>query len=97
MAILHPDLGIGGAEQLIVNVALSLQSRGYDVTIYTSFFDPERCLQEARDLLKVEVRGSWFPRSICGRFIALCAFIRMWLCALSVVLFSGTFDYYLID
>ena len=37
IAILHPDLGIGGAEQLIINVALSLMSRGYKVTIFTPF------------------------------------------------------------
>jgi hypothetical protein len=40
VAILHPDLGIGGAEALIINVALALQSRGYEVTLYTPFFDP---------------------------------------------------------
>jgi alpha-1,3/alpha-1,6-mannosyltransferase len=44
VAILHPDLGIGGAEQLIVNVALSLQKRGYEVHVYTNHFDPDRCL-----------------------------------------------------
>jgi hypothetical protein len=26
VAIIHPDLGIGGAEQLIINLALALQS-----------------------------------------------------------------------
>ena len=44
VAILHPDLGIGGAETLIINIALSLMARDYDVTIYTPFFDPQRCL-----------------------------------------------------
>ena len=48
VAILHPDLGIGGAEQLIVNVALSLVQRGYKVTIYTPFYDPNRCLDETK-------------------------------------------------
>jgi len=45
----------------------------------------------------VRVSGSWFPRAICGRFIALCAYIRMMLCALYVVLFAGAYDYYIID
>jgi len=90
-------LGIGGAEQLIINIALSLQKRGYKVDVYTPFFDPNRCLHEARDLLTVHVHGSWFPRSICGRFIALCAYIRMFLCSLWVVLFAGSYGYYLID
>ena len=76
VAILHPDLGIGGAEQLIINVALALQTKGYEVKVFTPFFDPNRCFKEARDQLTVEVRGSWFPRAIAGRFIALCAYIR---------------------
>jgi hypothetical protein len=29
VAILHPDLGIGGAENLIINVAIALESRNY--------------------------------------------------------------------
>jgi alpha-1,3/alpha-1,6-mannosyltransferase len=54
IAIIHPDLGIGGAEQLIINIALALQDRGnYDVTIYTPHFDPNHCFKEAREQLKV--------------------------------------------
>ena len=96
VAILHPDLGIGGAEQLIVNVALSLVQRGYEVTIYTPFYDPNRCLDETKEL-NVQVRGSWFPASICGRLKAFCAYIRMLLCAIWVVLFAGYKDYYILD
>lgn len=40
IAILHPDLGIGGAEQLILNVALALQAEGHYVKIYTPRYDP---------------------------------------------------------
>ena len=96
VAILHPDLGIGGAEQLILNIAQSLKKRGYRVVIYTPFFDPNRCLEEAKTI-DVQVRGSWFPQSICGRMMALCAYIRMLLCAIWVVLFAGGFDYYMLD
>jgi len=35
VAILHPDLGIGGAEQLILNIALALQADGAYVRVYT--------------------------------------------------------------
>ena len=97
VAILHPDLGIGGAEQLIINVALALQTEGYSVKVYTPFFDPERCFKEAKEQLTVEVRGNLFPRAIGGKFIALCAYIRMLLCALWVVLFAGHYDYYILD
>jgi len=40
VAILHPDLGIGGAEALIINLALALVQKGYEVTVFTPFFDP---------------------------------------------------------
>jgi alpha-1,3/alpha-1,6-mannosyltransferase len=96
VAILHPDLGIGGAEALIINLALALMARGYDVTVYTPFFDPNRCLKEAH-MLKIRVRGNWFPRTIFGRLIALCAYIRMFLCAIWVVLFAGSNEWYVID
>ena len=96
VAILHPDLGIGGAETLIINVAQSLMKRGYTVTIYTPFFDPNRCLEEAKSC-NVVVKGHWFPASICGRFKALCAYIRMLLCAIWVLIFAGAFNCYILD
>ncbi len=65
--------------------------------MYTPFFDPERCFKEARELLDVEVHGDLFPRSIFGRMIAFCAYVRMMLCALWVILFGGNYDYYVLD
>ncbi|KAJ6144903.1 Glycosyl transferase family 1 [Penicillium chermesinum] len=49
VTIIHPDLGIGGAERLIIDVALALQNRGHRVTIYTSHCDKSHCFEEARD------------------------------------------------
>lgn len=45
----HPDLGIGGAERLVVDAAVGLQQRGHRVTIFTSHCDPSHCFDEARD------------------------------------------------
>lgn len=45
----HPDLGIGGAERLVVDAAVGLQSRGHKVTILTSHCDRSHCFEEARD------------------------------------------------
>jgi alpha-1,3/alpha-1,6-mannosyltransferase len=45
----HPDLGIGGAERLVVDAAVALQSRGHKVTVFTSHCDPRHCFDEARD------------------------------------------------
>src|SRR5271168_4100749 len=45
----HPDLGIGGAERLIIDAAVGLQNRGHKVVIFTSHCDPKHCFDEARD------------------------------------------------
>lgn len=45
----HPDLGIGGAERLVVDAAVGLQKLGHKVIIYTSHCDPSHCFDEARD------------------------------------------------
>ncbi|RDL36590.1 uncharacterized protein BP5553_05942 [Venustampulla echinocandica] len=74
----HPDLGIGGAERLIIDAAVGLQNRGHHVVIFTSHCDPQHCFDEARDgTLDVRVRGNWlFPPSILSRFSIICAILR---------------------
>ncbi|ROT42385.1 glycosyl transferase group 1 [Sodiomyces alkalinus F11] len=74
----HPDLGIGGAERLVVDAALGLQNRGHKVVIFTSHCDQSHCFEEARDgTLDVRVRGNWpIPSSIFSRFTVLCAILR---------------------
>ncbi|KAI9732363.1 MAG: Alpha-1,3-mannosyltransferase-like protein [Cirrosporium novae-zelandiae] len=53
----HPDLGIGGAERLVVDAAVGLQNRGHKVTIFTNHCDPGHCFDETRDdLLLVKGR-----------------------------------------
>lgn len=78
VVIIHPDLGIGGAERLIIDVALALQNRGHRVTIYTSHCDKTHCFEEARDgTLDVRVRGNTiFPAHIFGRLHILMASLR---------------------
>ena len=51
IAIVHPDLGIGGAERLIVDAAIELKNRGHEVTIYTSHHDPNHCFPETKSTL----------------------------------------------
>ena len=45
----HHDLGIGGAERLVVDAAVGLQKQGKRVIIFTSHCDPTHCFEEARD------------------------------------------------
>jgi hypothetical protein len=49
IVFLHPDLGIGGAERLVVDAAVGLQKRGHRVVIFTSHCDAAHCFDEARD------------------------------------------------
>ena len=95
VAIVHPDLGLGGAELLMINIALALEKSGHEVKIYTPFYDPERAFEETKNLF-IEVRGMFF-RSIFGRALAFCAIVRMFLCSLYVVLFAGRFDVIMVD
>lgn len=66
VALLHPDLGIGGAERLVVDVALALQSHGHKVQFYTSHHDVSHAFRETIDgTVTVNVAGDWWvvPRS----------------------------------
>lgn len=75
---IHPDLGIGGAERLVVDAALALQQRGHTVSFLTNHHDREHCFEETRNgELRVETVGDWLPRSIFHRFSAFCAYLRM--------------------
>ena len=77
VCFLHPDLGIGGAERLVVDAAVAAQRRGHAVTIYTAHHDEARCFAETRDgTLAVRLAGGWLPRSIGGRLHILCATLR---------------------
>lgn len=49
IAFIHPDLGIGGAERLVVDAAVGLQKRGHLVQVFTSSHHHNRCFQETRD------------------------------------------------
>lgn len=78
VAFVHPDLGIGGAERLVVDTALALKSVGHHVELFTAHHDPSHCFTETMDgTLKVTTVGDWLPRSCCGKGYAFCAYLRM--------------------
>lgn len=53
VAIVHPDLGIGGAERLIVDAAVALKERGHEIIIYTSHHDTNHCFPETKSNRKI--------------------------------------------
>ncbi|KAI9344942.1 hypothetical protein BDR26DRAFT_835470 [Obelidium mucronatum] len=99
VAFVHPDLGIGGAERLVVDAAVGLRARGHAVAVFTSHHDPTHCFAETRDgSLPVVVRGDWLPRSIGGKAVVLCAIVRSLYLACTMLLFeSKDFDVLIVD
>ena len=98
IAFAHPDLGIGGAERLVVDAALGLRGRGHDVTIYTARHDPRRCFDETRDgTLRVVVYGDWLPKRVRGRCYAACAYARVCYAALRLAGGGEFFDVVVVD
>ncbi|EQC29361.1 hypothetical protein SDRG_12825 [Saprolegnia diclina VS20] len=101
VAFLHPDLGIGGAENLIVNAAVALQSKGYVVHLFTAHHDKGHCFEETRGdgpLARfVVVYGDWLPRTILGRMYAACAFVRMLYITLRLALQQWDADVFIVD
>ena len=98
MAFLHPDLGIGGAERLVVDAALSLQRRGHTVSIITAHHDRSRCFEETRDgTLVVHVAGSRVPRHLFGKLHIVCATLRALLGAMYLLLCEPGVDAVFVD
>ncbi|KAM1169131.1 hypothetical protein ACFX19_031492 [Malus domestica] len=63
VAIIHHDLGIGGAERLIVDAAVELASHGHKVHVFTSHDAKNRCFEETVSGV-FTVYGAFLPRHI---------------------------------
>lgn len=82
IALLHHELGLGGAERLMVDAALALQARGHRVTLHAAAHDPARSFPATNDgRLDVRVRGRWLPLQIAGRLRLPLAVVRAWAAA----------------
>ncbi len=90
VAFVHPDLGIGGAERLVVDAAVALKAKGHSVRMFTAHHDVGHCFPETRNGdLDVTAVGDWLPRSVLGKFYALFAYVRTIYVAFYLGLFSG--------
>ncbi|CUS23181.1 LAQU0S08e03906g1_1 [Lachancea quebecensis] len=77
IAFVHPDLGIGGAERLVIDAAVGLQQQGHDVIIYTSHCDKNHCFEEVKSgEIKVEVLGDFLPTNLAGKLYIMFANMR---------------------
>lgn len=100
IAFIHPDLGIGGAERLVVDAAVGLQDLDHDITIYTSHCDKTHCFEEVSGgLLNVKVYGDFLPTNFLKRFHILFAFLRQLYLTFRLIV-SGEindYDYFIVD
>ncbi|GMF44594.1 unnamed protein product [Phytophthora fragariaefolia] len=102
VGFLHPDFGIGGAENLVVNAAVALQQRGAHVTVFTAHHDVGHCFEETRGdgplAAHVRVHGDWLPRTVLGKLYALCAVLRVLFVTLCVALrYADELDVLVVD
>ncbi|XP_025829623.1 alpha-1,3/1,6-mannosyltransferase ALG2 isoform X2 [Agrilus planipennis] len=100
VTFIHPDLGIGGAERLVLDVAIVLANEGCEVQFLTNHFDKSHAFKELQDeTFPVKVVGDWLPRSISGKFYAFFAYMRMLYLAIFYLYFSteNKSDIYFVD
>ena len=78
IAFLHPTLGVGGAERLVVDAARQLARAGHRVTMFTSHHDGAHSLAGSGDGgVDIRVRGAFIPAQLGQRLRAPLAIARM--------------------
>jgi alpha-1,3/alpha-1,6-mannosyltransferase len=78
VAILHPELGIGGAERLVIDAALAMRGHGHQVVVHTARHDPGHAFPATCDgRVDVRVHGHWLPLHVGGSLRAPAAVARM--------------------
>ncbi|KAF1328396.1 Alpha-1,3-mannosyltransferase, partial [Globisporangium splendens] len=102
VGFVHPDFGIGGAENLVVNAMLALQKKNVTVTMFTAHHDVAHCFEETRGdgpLARcVKVYGDWLPKTIFGKLYAACAWMRVMYVTLVIgFLYSAEIDAFFVD
>lgn len=92
---IHPDLGIGGAERFVVNVATHI-CKSHELDILVTHFDASRCFDETH-VLRVRPHFSWIPRNICGLFHAFLAYTKGVLLAMVCIFKYSQADVVIVD
>lgn len=78
IAVLHPELGLGGAERLIVDAALALRARGHAVAVHVAHHDPAHSFAATRDgRVAVRVHGARLPLHLAGHLRLPLALTRL--------------------
>lgn len=72
VVFLHPDLGIGGAERLVVDAALALQAKGHKATFVTGHHDRNHCFEGIICFLLFTIQSCCFFFKTVDQFLILC-------------------------
>eukprot|EP00906_Rhabdomonas_costata_P021089 RCo030646 len=100
VGFVHPNLGLGGAERLVVDAAVGLSALGHDVEVFTAYHSPTHCFAETIDgTVKVTVWFGWIPAHVAHRGHVLFAHLRMLLITLRLLLWppGPPFDCFFVD
>jgi alpha-1,3/alpha-1,6-mannosyltransferase len=93
VAFIHPDLGIGGAERLVVDAAVNLRKAGHRVVLFTASHDRNRCFEETKDgSIDVRVYAKFLPVHVGQHLRVPCAIARTGYVAGRVAAGKGRFD-----
>lgn len=84
IAFMHPDMNVWNSSHLD-SILKALEIKNYDITVYRPN-DP-----------KSEHYINYFPRSLCGHFVVLLAYVRFILCAIHMLMDKKEFDYIIIN
>jgi alpha-1,3/alpha-1,6-mannosyltransferase len=80
ITFLHPGLGIGGSERLVIEAALGLQQKGHRVKVVTAHYRPRDSLASAlASQLDLRICRPIVPSSIGCRLRVLCSILQMML------------------
>ena len=98
IAFLHKALLFGGAERLILDMALAFKEQSHEVSIYTAEYDKEKTFTDFQTS-GVEIRKvcSFLPPRIKGKFHALMNYVRMLFITLYFVFSFRKFDLVVVD
>lgn len=82
VVFIHLDLGIGGAEQLVLQLATASLDLGYSVDLVTTRCEQDHCfssvkLPDGRLSQNLFIYGGWIPPNILGVATALMSTLRM--------------------
>ena len=101
VVFIHLDLGIGGAEQLVLQLASASQELGHRLDLVTTRCDPTHCFGAVQPGGKLHqnlhVYGTWLPANLGGLATALCSTIRILWLTVVVLLWFRSADVVVLD